>query len=232
MQMKVTVKPVENKGNMKAYADVTFNDMITVKGFVLTQYQKDGKMKYNINMPARKLKESEVNQKSGEVVEYKDLCKPTSAEFRKELLDAIVDTYNQDKTASKTFGENKEFMKVNLHLIKGNTADEKARAMGSLEFNSGKKDDKVTHFVVDRLVIRENKNGKPFVTVPQQSYTDRNGEKKYADRFELSDDAKGIIIGQFNKMWEKSLDNVLGNAKVKSDNLQKSDNAKSIEQSM
>ncbi len=82
--MKVTdvrIKPVEERGKLKAYVTVTFDDCFVLHNVKVVEGKTEKDL--FIAMPSRKLP-------SGE---YKDTAHPITAEFRKEMQDKILDAY-------------------------------------------------------------------------------------------------------------------------------------------
>lgn len=80
LKLDVTVRPIEQKGNLLAFAKVTINDCFAVDGIkVLT-----GEKGLFVNMPSAKDSKGE----------YRDVCFPVTADFRKELSKAVLDGYN------------------------------------------------------------------------------------------------------------------------------------------
>ena len=70
------------KGNMKAFVDVTFDACFVVKGMKIM----NGQNGLFVAMPSQ--------EKNGE---YFDTAFPVTKEFRQELIDAVLDKYNDDK---------------------------------------------------------------------------------------------------------------------------------------
>lgn len=86
----VRVSLLQDRENLKGLATVTLNDGFYVNNIRI--FEKEGKE--FISLPSYKTAPS--TEKGGKD-EYKDLCYPVTAEFRKELIDNIKKEYRQQK---------------------------------------------------------------------------------------------------------------------------------------
>ena len=84
LNMEVTVRPIEPKGNLFGFASVKFNDCFVVEDFRILQSEKG----LFVGMPSKADKSS----KSG----YRDTAKPITADFRTELTGAIMTAYHAE----------------------------------------------------------------------------------------------------------------------------------------
>lgn len=82
LDLKVTVRPIEPKGNLVGFASVVFSDSFVVDDFKVLQSDKG----LFVGMPSKPDKGS----KSG----YRDTAKPITAEFRAALTEAVVTAYH------------------------------------------------------------------------------------------------------------------------------------------
>lgn len=80
IQAKISLL-ANSTNNVKAMANITFDDIFVVTGIRVVQGQNG----LFISMPSRKTA-------SGE---YKDVCFPLSGDFRKEITDIVVEAYNK-----------------------------------------------------------------------------------------------------------------------------------------
>ena len=80
--LKVTVRPIEPKGNLVAFASVVFNDSFVVDDFKVLQSEKG----LFVGMPSKPDKSSNTG--------YRDTAKPITAEFRTALTGAVVTAYH------------------------------------------------------------------------------------------------------------------------------------------
>lgn len=79
-----------DKGNLKGFVDVTFDNCFVVKGLKIMSGQNG----LFVSMPSQ--------EKNGE---YFDTAFPITKEFRQELIDAVLDKYNGGETNSETINE-------------------------------------------------------------------------------------------------------------------------------
>lgn len=86
IQVKVNVL-VNSTNRVKAMASVTFDNIFVVTGIKVVEGQNG----VFIAMPQRKTA-------SGE---YKDVCFPLTADFRKEISGEIIDAYNKEVTKNQ-----------------------------------------------------------------------------------------------------------------------------------
>ena len=97
MDISVKINKISTTGSVKATASVTIGECFGVRGVKVME----GKNGLFINMPSYK----------GSDDKYKDICFPTTAEFRQELSDAVVDAYKlaieqlQNQSANFNQGE-------------------------------------------------------------------------------------------------------------------------------
>ena len=78
--LKVKVFP-QDKGTLKAFAQVTVADMVTIKGLRVL----DGKNGLFVSMP----------QEKGKDGEYYDIAHPVSKEARQQIQNAVLDAYKE-----------------------------------------------------------------------------------------------------------------------------------------
>ena len=81
MKLDVRVRPIAPMGNLLAFANVTIGGCFKIDGFRICSSEKG----LYVNMPA-------TQDKGGN---WKDVCWPVTAEFRKQLNDALIDGYGQ-----------------------------------------------------------------------------------------------------------------------------------------
>ena len=99
-------------GNLLAYANVTIGDCFKVDGFRICSSEKG----LYVNMPSTQ------DGKGG----WRDVCWPVTAEFRKQLCEALIEGY----------GQAIENLQATLEATKG--AAEKPSLTGALKENAGK----------------------------------------------------------------------------------------------
>lgn len=91
--MKITetkIFPLNNGGNLQAFASVTFDNEFVVTGIRLLE----GKNGYFISMP----------QKKDSNNEYHDICFPITKKLRDLILDAVIGEFEADDEKPKKRG--------------------------------------------------------------------------------------------------------------------------------
>lgn len=112
LKLDVRVRPIAPMGNLLAFANVTIADSFKIDGFRICSGEKG----LYVNMPSTQ------DGKGG----WKDVCWPVTAEFRKQLSDALIDGY----------GIAIENLQATLDATRG--AAEKPSVTGALKENAGK----------------------------------------------------------------------------------------------
>lgn len=79
LKLDVSVRPIAPMDNLLGFANVTINDSFVVEGFRICS----GENGLYVNMPSQQ-------DKNGN---WRDMCKPITADFRRQLTDAIVEGY-------------------------------------------------------------------------------------------------------------------------------------------
>lgn len=86
MKYDISVKKIEDENSkIKAIATLTLGDAFTIKGIKLYEGEKG----LFVSMPNYKRNEPDSHGN-----EYKDICYPITADFRKEIESTIIDKYN------------------------------------------------------------------------------------------------------------------------------------------
>lgn len=112
LKLDIRVRPIAPMGNLLAYANVTIGDCFKVDGFRICSSEKG----LYVNMPSTQ------DGKGG----WRDVCWPVTAEFRKQLCEALIEGY----------GQAIENLQATLEATKG--AAEKPSLTGALKENAGK----------------------------------------------------------------------------------------------
>ena len=112
LKLDVRVNPIAPRGNLLAFASVTIGDCFKVDGFRICSGEKG----LFVNMPS-------TQDKNGN---WKDVCWTVTADFRRQLNDALIDGY----------GQAIENLQATLEATKG--AAEKPSLTGALKENAGK----------------------------------------------------------------------------------------------
>jgi stage V sporulation protein G len=85
---EVRIYPMDNSGNLKAYATVTLDNSYAVHGLKVLEGEKG----LWVSMPATKSK------KTGE---FKDVFHPISPQAREGLVSAVLEKFNEDEGQKK-----------------------------------------------------------------------------------------------------------------------------------
>lgn len=112
LKLDVTVRPISPMGNLLAFANVTIGDCFKIDGFRICS----GENGLYVNMPSTQDKQGK----------WRDVCWPVTADFRRQLNDALIEGY----------GQAIENLQATLEATKG--AAEKPSLSGALKENAGK----------------------------------------------------------------------------------------------
>ena len=112
LKLDVTVRPIAPMGNLMAFANVTIGDCIKIDGFRICS----GENGLYVNMPS---------QQDGNG-NWRDICKPITADFRKQLNEAVAEGY----------GAAIEKMQATLEAARG--MNDRPSLSGALKENAGK----------------------------------------------------------------------------------------------
>ena len=112
LKLDVTVRPIAPMGNLLAFANVTIGDCFKIDGFRICS----GENGLYVNMPSTQDKQGK----------WRDVCWPVTADFRKQLIDALIDWY----------GQAIDYLQATLEATRG--AAEKPSLTGTLKENAGK----------------------------------------------------------------------------------------------
>ena len=112
LKLDVRVNPIAPKGNLLAFASVTIGDCFKVDGFRICSGEKG----LFVNMPSTQDGQGK----------WRDVCWPVTADFRRQLNDALIEGY----------GQAIENLQATLEATRG--ASEKPSLSGALKENAGK----------------------------------------------------------------------------------------------
>ena len=112
LKLDVNVRPIAPMGNLLAFANVTIGDCFKIDGFRICS----GENGLYVNMPSTQDKQGK----------WRDVCWPVTADFRRQLNDALIEVYGQEI----------ENLQATLEATKG--AAEKPSLTGALKENAGK----------------------------------------------------------------------------------------------
>lgn len=112
LKLDVNVRPIAPMGNLLAFANVIVGDCFKIDGFRICS----GENGLYVNMPATQDKQGK----------WRDVCWPVTADFRKQLNDALIEGY----------GVAIESLQATLDATRG--AADKPSLSGALKENAGK----------------------------------------------------------------------------------------------
>lgn len=112
LKLDVRVRPIAPTGNLLAFANVTINDCFKIDGFRICSGEKG----LYVNMPSTQDGQGK----------WRDVCWPVTADFRRQLNDALIDGY----------GVAIESLQATLDATRG--AADKPSLSGALKENAGK----------------------------------------------------------------------------------------------
>lgn len=112
LKLDVRVRPIAPMGNLLAFANVTIGGCFKIDGFRICSSEKG----LYVNMPSTQ--DGKGN--------WKDVCWPVTADFRRQLNDALIEGY----------GQAIENLQATLEATKG--AADRPSLSGALKENAGK----------------------------------------------------------------------------------------------
>ena len=112
LKLDVNVRPIAPMGNLLAFANVTIGDCFKIDGFRICS----GENGLYVNMPSTQDKQGK----------WRDVCWPVTADFRRQLNDALIEGY----------GQAIENLQATLEATKG--AADRPSLSGALKENAGK----------------------------------------------------------------------------------------------
>lgn len=187
MKVDVTIWPVKENKNLLAFADVTLNDSLVVKGLKVCTGEKGD----FVAMPSAKI--------GGE---YKDTAFPITAEFREKIITAVMAecaaprdiSQNQNMAAERAAKEAPE-TKIGVSLnLSNNSKNVKANADITLN----------KCFVVKGLKVCDSKKGL-FVSMPSM----KDGDGGFRDSVfpitkEFREQLNTAVLEKYEKVAEKA----------------------------
>lgn len=166
MKYEINVKKLENpKGKVMGYVNLVFEECLKVTRIAIVK-NKEGE--FFVSMPRYATNNGE---------EYKDICNPITKEFRAELYQAILDTYQKtalDEYKTVAFGEKEQELKFDARTSPLERRDSKVKGISRVYVNDC--------FVINNISLIEGKNGM-FVSMPSYKTTqvDEKGNAIYQD---------------------------------------------------
>lgn len=201
LNYSIKVNRVKNdEGNLKGFASIVFNDSYKINNIAIC---KTSSNKIFVSMPRKNTRK--LNEAGNEI--YQDICNPITAECRKELYDAILNTY--DKTTaehmsaeySKVNSENKDLFMYDVSVNLYDNVDSNIKGYASLKLND--------EFVINNITVTEDINGKLHINMPSYNTRkkDDNGKDIYQDIcYPVSSEFRKIIDKTVLDVYQDKLD--------------------------
>lgn len=189
MKYEINVKKLENpKGNVMGYANLVFEECLKVTRIAIVK-NKEGEL--FVSMPRYVANNGE---------EYKDICNPITKEFRAELYQAILDTYQKtalDEYKTVAFGEKEQELNFDVRTSPLEQKDSKVKGISRVYVNDC--------FVINNISLIEGKNGM-FVSMPsyKTNQVDEQGKAIYQDLiYPVTKDFREKLFGEVKASYEE-----------------------------
>jgi DNA-binding cell septation regulator SpoVG len=167
MKYTIKVNEVKNERNIKAMVNVVFDDSFKV-GSIAVVERKDGEL--FVAMPQFR---SSSKDKNGNDV-YKSVCNPITKEFRQELFDNILATYQSEQKERTIEAKDGEELQFKVSVIPTDRLGSNVKGFGRVYFNDS--------FVVNNISVIQGKENL-FVSMPsyKTKQKDEQGKAVYQD---------------------------------------------------
>lgn len=196
MKYTIKVNELKNESNIKAMVNVVFDDSFKV-GSIAVVERKDGEL--FVAMPQFR---SSSKDKNGNDV-YKSVCNPITKEFRQELFDNILATYQSDEKERIVESKDGNALEFKVSVILFERAGSNIKGIGRIYFND--------NFVVNNVSILQGKENL-FVSMPsyKTKQTDEQGKAVYQDvcypvKKEFREVLYGEMIDAYNVTKDKTV---------------------------
>ena len=201
--MKYTIKVNEVQGtdsHIKGFATVVFGGAFKISNIAILENKENGNL--FVSMP--RYKSRGVDQDNNPI--YKDICNPTTKEFREQLYGDIMDAYHaikeKDKAQEAVTQEEMEMPEYSILVHAWSSKDSNVRGLASIYFEDC--------FIVNNVSILQGKENL-FVSMPsyKTKKIDENNKPIYADvcypiTKEFREKLYTELISECEKQLEKS----------------------------
>ena len=173
--MKYSIKVNEVQGtdsHIKGFATVVFGGAFKISNIAILENRETGDL--FVSMP--RYKSRGVDQDNNPI--YKDICNPTTKEFREQLYGDIMDAYHalkeKDKAQETVVQEEAEMPEFSILVTAWSSKDSNVRGLASIYFEDC--------FIVNNVSILQGKENL-FVAMPsyKTKKVDDNNKPIYAD---------------------------------------------------
>lgn len=201
--MKYSIKVNEVRGtdsHIKGFATVVFGGVFKISNIAILENKENGSL--FVSMPRYKTRG--VDQDNNPI--YKDICNPTTKEFREKLYGDIMEAYHalkeKDKAQEMVEPEEVEMPQVTILVTAWSSKDSNIRGLASIYFDDC--------FIVNNVSILQGKENL-FVAMPsyKTKKVDENNKPVYADvcypiTKEFREKLYTELITECEKLLEKS----------------------------
>lgn len=196
MKYTIKVNEVKNESNIKAMVNVVFDDSFKV-GSIAVVERKDGEL--FVAMPQFR---SSSKDKNGNDV-YKSVCNPITKEFRQELFDNILETYQSDEKERIVESKDGNALEFKVSVIPFERAGSNMKGIGRIYFND--------NFVVNNVSILQGKENL-FVSMPsyKTKQTDEHGKAVYQDVcYPVTKEFREVLYGEMIDAYNATRDKTI-----------------------
>lgn len=198
MKYSIKVNEVKNpKGNIRGFATLVFGDSFKVTNIAILENKEK---KLFVSMPSYKTNERDEN--NGTI--YKDICNPITKEFRQELYDNILETYDEvvSHTQSRDQGApsqeaETEMPEFSVKVTPFERENSNIRGLARIYFEDS--------FVVGNVNILQGKENL-FISMPsfKTKKTDDQGRPVYQDIcYPVTKEFREKLYGELMDSYEK-----------------------------
>lgn len=196
MKYEVNVNKLERineNSNLRGFASVVFNNCFKV-GNIAIMENREGKM--FVSMPRYETTKGDED--------YKDICNPITKEFRKELYDVILTSFEELEPGNHTkvnveHGDQSEQLEINVNVTPFEREGSNIRGIGRIYIEN--------QFVVSNVVVLAGKKGF-FVAMPsyKTKQVDGNGKSVYQDiAYPVTKVFRDRLFGEVLNAYENAL---------------------------
>ena len=193
MKYTIKVNEVNKESNIKTMATVVFDDSFKV-GSIAVVERNDGEL--FVAMPQFR---SSSKDKYGNDV-YKSVCNPITKEFRQELFDNILDTYQSEQKERTLETRDGKALQFKVSVVPFERAGSNMKGIGRIYFNDC--------FVVNNVSILQGKEDL-FVSMPsyKTKQTDEQGKAVYQDVcYPVTKEFREVLYGEMIDAYHTAMD--------------------------
>jgi DNA-binding cell septation regulator SpoVG len=210
MRYTIHVNEVKEKeGGLKGFATVVLGESFKITNIAILENKQTGKL--FVSMP--RYKSNERDENGGAI--YKDICNPTTAEFRQDLYDNILETYQQEVSKNKEHGKprgvEQELLEFSVTVTHYEREGSNIRGLARVYFEDS--------FILNNVSIVQGKD-KMFVAMPAYKVKkiDEQGKAIYQDvAYPVTKEFREKLYGQIIAEYEKAKQQIETQARDKAE---------------